>query len=70
MDAPAPVLPKLRVVIVEDDPTVRLFLKDVTLKNSSVTKSWAMPPPGRTWSGPSWKSSRTWWFFRHSTCRT
>lgn len=32
MDTPGPALPKLRVVIVEDDPTVRLFLKDVLEK--------------------------------------
>jgi response regulator NasT len=29
METPTAVLPKLKVVVVEDDPTVRLFLKDV-----------------------------------------
>ncbi len=29
MESQAPALPKLKVVIVEDDPTVRMFLKDI-----------------------------------------
>jgi response regulator NasT len=32
MDRTAPAMPKLRIVVVEDEPTIRLFLKDVLEK--------------------------------------